>query len=384
MSLAPALTLLERLVAFDTTSRGSNLALIAWVEAFLQARAIPHWRIASPSGDKANLLALIGPPVAGGVALVGHTDVVPVDGQIWRTDPWRLTVQDGYAFGRGAVDMKGFIALVLALLDEASIANLKRPMLLALTYDEEIGCLGAPHLLAALPNLAPPPALAIIGEPTSMRVVSAHKGMRTFEVTVTGREAHSSLRGVGVSAIAQAANMMHALVRMDEELAQLAGPDRPFDPPGVTVSVGLVSGGTATNILARQCRFCWDLRAPRLQDADAVEDRFMCLAQDADATIKAIAPEGGVTVVRHANAPPLQCDMASEAEAFARAITGDNGLSGAAFVAEAGLFQQAGIPAVLCGPGSIAQAHQPNEWIALSQLQEGRLFLDRLVGRLCA
>jgi acetylornithine deacetylase len=382
--LSQTVDILETLIRFDTTSSKSNRAMIDWVAAYLAARDIPHWLVESDDGAKANLIARIGPDIAGGVLLSGHSDVVPVDGQPWTSDPWTLTRKDDKLYGRGVADMKGFIALSLALIDQPVIATLQRPLLLALTYDEEVGCLGAPHLIDRLTDLVPAPALAIIGEPTSMKVVSVHKGMRIFDVTVTGREAHSSQRDQGVSAITAAVELMSLIGQMDAEAREATSPDDPCSPPGTTLSVGIVHGGTAANILARQCQFRWDLRTPNEADAERYEARFRAAAQALDQRIRLRAPEGGVEVTRLASAPPLELDRDSAAEGLVRSITGDNGLSGAAFVAEAGLYQKAGIPAVLCGPGSILQAHQPDEWIEIDQLRRGADFLLHLAGRLAA
>lgn len=380
--LSQALDILETLIAFDTTSSKSNRALIDWVAAYLTTRDIPHWLIESDDGAKANLVARVGPDLPGGIVLSGHSDVVPVDGQPWTSDPWTLTRKEGRLYGRGVADMKGFIALSLALLDSPAVASLRRPLILAITYDEEVGCLGAPRLLDRFTDFVLGPALAIIGEPTSMKIVSVHKGMRVFDVTVTGREAHSSQRDQGVSAIAGAVELMVLIGQMNEEALSAISPDDPCSPPGTTLSVGIVHGGTAANILARQCQFRWDLRAPNEVEADAFEARFHAAARALDGRIRQRAPEGGVTVTRLASAPPLVLASDSAAETLVRSITGDNDVSGAAFVAEAGLYQKAGIPAVLCGPGSILQAHQPDEWIEIDQLRAGADFLTMLVERL--
>jgi len=381
--LAPTRDILERLVAFDTTSRNSNLALIEWIEAFLAARGIACTRAPSPDGAKANLFAIIGPHVEGGVVLSGHTDVVPVDGQPWTTDPWRVVERDGKLFGRGVADMKGFVALALAHAEEARDAGMKRPIILAFSYDEEVGCLGAPHLIAAMAGM-PAPSAVIVGEPTSMRVLSGHKGIATFTVTVEGREAHSSQTQQGVSAVMEALPLMQLVAEMGREAEARADPSAPFTPPQTTMTVGMVEGGTAVNILARRCVFSWDLRCPPGDDPEAYAARFMAAAAQADARIKARAPEGGVTVVRRSRTPALEIVRDSEAEALARALTGDNGLEAAAFAAEGGLFQRAGWPTVVCGPGSIAQAHQPDEWIEIAQLEKGAAFIRKLIARLSA
>jgi len=382
MTIAPALEILSRLIAFDTTSRNSNLALIEWVEAYLGARGVESVRVANADGSKANLYAFIGPRVAGGVVLSGHTDVVPVDGQPWNSDPWVLTERAGKFYGRGVADMKSFLALALAHIDEARSAALTRPIVLAFSYDEEVGCLGAPAMIDQLAALGPKPGAVIVGEPTSMKVISAHKGVRSFIVEVTGREAHSSLPDTGVSAIMEALQLMNLVVAMGREARSAAHAH--FHPAGPTMTIGLVQGGTALNILARQCSFVWDLRAPTAGEAEAIEARFFAAAAALDADIKRRAPEGGVTITRRSNTPELAMAPESAAEALARALTGDNETRAASYAAEAGLFQRAGLPAVLCGPGSIEQAHQPDEWIERTQIEEGAVFMRRLIAHLSA
>jgi acetylornithine deacetylase len=380
--LDPTLQILERLIGFDTTSRNSNLALIAWVEDFLKARGIGATRVASADGAKANLYALIGPPVAGGVVLSGHTDVVPVDGQMWTSDPWVLSARGDKLYGRGVADMKSFAAIALAHIDQALAANLKRPLILALSYDEEVGCLGAPAMIAEIIGLMPKPAAAIIGEPTSMQVVSAHKSIRTYVVDVVGREAHSSLPHAGVSAVMEALKLMNLVAEMGRE------PSRDqvslFSPPGQTLTIGRVEGGTAANILARHCSFVFDLRCPTMAQSDALEARFFAAAAALDGELKTRAAEAGVSVSRRSSTPGLQVERGSAAEMLARSLTGDNDIRAASYAAEAGLFQHAGIPAVLCGPGSIEQAHQPDEWIERAQIEAGVRFMQKLIARLSA
>ena len=380
--IAPTLEVLERLIAFDTTSRNSNLALIEWVEGYLAARGIASRRVSNADGSKANLHARIGPDAAGGIVLSGHTDVVPIDGQPWTSDPWVLTERSGKLFGRGVADMKSFLALALAHIDDALAAALEPPKRLAFSYDEEIGCLGAPAMIDELAALSPKPGAVIVGEPTSMKVISAHKGVRSFMVEVIGREGHSSLPDRGVSAVAEAMKLMNLVLQMSEEAR--AESHAHFDPPGPTLTIGRVDGGTAANILARRCMFQWDLRTPSTAQAEALEARFRAAASALDADIKSRAPEGGVTVTRRSNTPGLEMAPASEAETLARALTGDNDVRAASYAAEAGLFQRAGLPAVLCGPGSIEQAHQPDEWIEIAQIEEGARFMRRLIERLSA
>lgn len=380
--IGATLDILTRLIAFDTTSRNSNLELIAWVEDFLGQRGIASRRVANADGTKANLYASIGPDAPGGVVLSGHTDVVPVDDQPWSSDPWVLSERGGKLYGRGTADMKAFIALALAHADEARAAALKRPIVLALSYDEEIGCLGAPSMIAELAAQTNKPSAVIVGEPTNMKVVSAHKGVRSFIVDVTGREGHSSLPDQGVSAVMEAVKLMSLVADMGDEARAATHPL--FNPPGPTMTIGKVEGGTAGNILARRCSFIWDCRCPESAQGDEIEKRFRAVAADVDASIKARAPEGGVTITRRTNTPGLAIERDSEAETLARAITGDNETRAVAYAAEAGLFQRAGIPAIICGPGSIEQAHQPDEWIERSQIEEGARFMRKLIARLSA
>lgn len=378
--IAPTLEILTRLIAFDTTSRNSNLELIAWVEDFLRQRGIASRRVANAEGTKANLYASIGPDVAGGVVLSGHTDVVPVDGQPWTSDPWRLTERAGKLYGRGTADMKSFVALALAHVDAMHAAALKRSVVLAFSYDEEVGCLGAPTMIAEIAAAAHKPSAVIVGEPTLMKVVSAHKGVRSFNVEVTGREAHSSLPDSGVSAVMEALKLMALVAEMGREAR--AATHAHFSPPGPTMTIGRVEGGTAANILARRCAFVWDLRCPEVERGDAIEARFRAAAEALDAEIKARAPEGGVVVTRRSNTPGLAVARDSAAETLARALTGDNEIRAVSYAAEAGLFQQAGIPAIICGPGSIEQAHQPDEWIERAQIEEGAALMRKLIAHL--
>jgi acetylornithine deacetylase len=380
---AATLEILKQLIAFDTTSRRTNLELIEWVEKFLHARGVKTKRVPDETGTKANLHALVGPAVEGGVVLSGHSDVVPVDGQPWTSDPWTLTARDGKQFGRGTADMKCFLAIALAHVDVALAAPLKKPMILAFSYDEEIGCFGAPDLIADIARAHPRPAAVIVGEPTSMKVVSGHKGIARFLVTVTGREAHSSQPHRGVSANAEALKLMQLVLTMAEEANAKAPADSLFDPPAATMTIGRVEGGTASNIIARQCQFEWDLRCPPTDDPAAYIARFRAAAEKLDAEIKRRAPEGGVVVVQRSNTPPL-APRHSPAEVLARALTGDNELRVASYAAEAGLFQLSDFPVVICGPGSIDQAHQPDEWIEDSQIAEGEAFLRRLIDYLAA
>jgi acetylornithine deacetylase len=374
---AEAAALLAQLVAFDTTSRNSNLELIAFVEQRLAALDVASHRIANADASKANLYATLGPSVEGGVILSGHTDVVPVDGQSWSSDPFVLTRRDDRFYGRGSADMKGFLAL--ALVAAPLFIGRSRPVHLAFSYDEEVGCLGAPAMIEALAAQLPRPVAAIIGEPTSMEVVSAHKSIATWIVTVRGHEAHSSLTHLGLSANMAAIRLLGSLADLAERLEREPPPGSPYVPPHATLTVGLVNGGTAVNILARECSFAFDLRCPAGVDAHELIAPFLAEAAALDHAMKARFPGAGVVVTPRSNAPALAPQPDSEAERFVRRIAGDNGPSRVvSYAAEAGQFQQAGFATIICGPGSIEQAHQPDEYLEVSQLERGAAFMLRL------
>ena len=374
-----ATALLEQLVAFDTTSRRSNLELIAFAEAILAPLGADMRRVANADGSKANLIARIGPDADGGVMLSGHTDVVPVDGQAWSSDPFTVTLRGGRLYGRGTADMKAFLALALAAAPELAAAGLARPVQLAFSYDEEIGCLGAPGLIADLVRGGPRPATVIVGEPTNMEAVSGHKGIATFRVTVTGHEAHSSLTHLGVSAVMEAIPLMAQLRDLAAALEQSAAADSPFRPPGASLTIGQVNGGTAVNILARECVFAFDLRSPPGTGAEVLGP-FLEEAAALDRRLKARSPDAGVKVEARSNTPPLAPEAGGAAEQFARRLAGDNGPARVvSYAAEAGQFQAAGFSTVVCGPGSIEQAHQPDEYLEVSQLERGAAFMTRLI-----
>ena len=374
---------LERLIAFDTTSRRTNLELIEFAEQRLAACGAEMRRIGNADGSKANLIARIGPDIDGGVLLSGHTDVVPVDGQAWSSDPFVLTLRDNRYFGRGTADMKAFLALALAAAPDFAAADLKRPVQLAFSYDEEIGCLGAPSLIEDLVRTGPQPSVVIVGEPTSMETVSGHKGIATFKVTVTGKEAHSSLTHLGVSAIMEGARLIALITKIARELEQAADPASPFTPKGASLTIGQINGGTAVNILARECVFAFDLRAPPGVDPRKVLGPVFDLAEKMDAELKARAPQAGVRIETRSGTAPLNPDRGGAAEALARRLAGDNGPERVvSYAAEAGQFQAAGYSTVICGPGSIEQAHQPDEYLDVSQLERGAAFMARLVEHL--
>lgn len=373
---------LAKLISFDTTSRNSNLDLITWVEEQLMPLGFDCRRIENSEGDKSNLWARIGPDAPGGLVLSGHSDVVPVDGQPWETDPFEMTEIDERLFGRGTSDMKGFLALCLAFAPKFAALDLKKPIHFAFSYDEEVGCQGAPLMIDDMVQRGARPDAVWVGEPTLWQVVSGHKGIMLTKVVVTGREAHSSLPHLGVSANGEAVDLMVLLREIERDLASNADPDSPFDPPYPTLSIGELHGGTATNILARECEFHFDLRCPPGYDPDQILEPFLEAAAEKDAALKAHYPECGVEVTKYTDVPGLAPGENNAAESLVRALTGDNALRAVAYATEAGQFHQAGMSAVICGPGSIDQAHKPNEFVDKAQLAEGVKVFNDLIDHL--
>ena len=370
--------LLAQLVAFDTTSHKSNLALIAFVEDYLRGQGIVSTRIPAPEGGKACLFATIGPDDIAGVALSGHTDVVPVDGQAWDSDPFVLRCADDRYYGRGTADMQGFLACVLASVPDYKARKLKTPIHIAFSYDEEIGCLGVRPMIAEFGQSLPLPRLTIVGEPTSMMVVDAHKGPVRWNVEVTGRAAHSSMSHIGVNAIRYATRLIAELERIEAEMKVIARNDR-FEPPYATLQVTKIDGGTATNIVPVTCRFGFDVRSVPGLDVDAIERRVKTYAETVCLPeMRLIAPEADISIVRANNVPPFGVGGESEVVALALKLAGQNKTHAVSYATEAGLFQEAGSQSIVCGPGDIAQAHTANEWIAISEIAKCMGFLKRL------
>ena len=378
--LDTAITELRELVAFDTTSRNSNLPLIDHVEAKLLALGAVCERIPSEDGSKANLHARFGPVVDGGVVLSGHTDVVPVDGQPWTSDPWVLTDKgDGLLYGRGTCDMKGFSACILALAPTIAAANLKKPVHIALSFDEEVGCLGAPALIDRIMAGPVKPAMVVVGEPTDMKVVTAHKGLFSVVVKVRGREAHSSLVRDGACAVTHAVPLMQYLVEQAQAMEAAAPADSPFNPPHGTLTIGEIKGGTALNILALDCEFGTLMRPCPWDDPHAMADGLRNRASIIEAEMKKSAPEASIEIKVRSDVPAFAPEVDGAAERLARQLTGDNSTRVVSYGTEAGQFQAAGLSVVVCGPGSISQAHQPDEFVAIDQLDQCCVFLEKMV-----
>ncbi|KQO92574.1 acetylornithine deacetylase [Methylorubrum extorquens] len=374
------LELLERLVAFDTESSKSNLALIDFVAEYLEGWGVPHLRVPNAEGDKAALFATLGPMTDSGVVLSGHTDVVPVTGQAWTSDPFRLRVADGRAYGRGAVDMKGFDALALAMVPAALEAGLTRPIHILLSYDEETTCLGVADTIARFGADLPRPSAVIVGEPTEMQVADAHKSVVTYNTTVHGHAAHSAKPGLGANAVMAAADLIAELNRIADAMVARGDASGRFDPPNTTVHVGVIEGGTARNILPKLCTFLWEFRG--LPDLDMAEIPALFAASCERVTrerLNRYGEFGRIATVEEVSVPGLAPDPGSEAEQLALRLAGRNATITVPYATEAGRFQRAGIPTVVCGPGSIDQAHQPDEFITLDELARGEAFMRRLV-----
>jgi len=382
--ISDQIAFLARLVAHDTTSSKSNLALIDDVDAYLRDHGAQTHRVYNAERTKANLYAIVGPRVAGGVVLSGHTDVVPVAGQDWASDPFVLEERDGRLYGRGSSDMKAFSAVALSLVPEMQRAGLKRPIIFALSYDEEVGCLGAPHMIEEIRGTLPAPSAVIVGEPTMMKVMDGHKGIASFRVTVTGFTTHSSQVDRGVSAVEAAARLIARIVDMREARRAAADRTSPFDPPFTTMTVNAVNGGTQLNIMAGSCVFDWDCRVIPGERAGDVLAEFESYARRVEEEMRAKAPSCSIEIVQMTNAPALSPRADNAAADLAKSVTGLNSTDVVAYATEAGQFQEAGFSTVICGPGSIDQAHQPNEFIEISQIAEATTFMRKLIARLAS
>ncbi len=376
--------ILELLVGFPTVSRGSNLDLVDWLEGYLASHGIAAHRHWNEDRTKAALFAHVGPLIPGAVVLSGHSDVVPVEGQTWTTDPWTVTERDGRLYGRGTCDMKGYVALAIWALVEGHHRGLTTPLQLALSYDEELGCTGAPPMIAAMQGVLPKGAAVIVGEPSRMGLITGHKGGTGYHVHMKGFEVHSSLLPQGVSAIMEGARLISWVNDQNAAIqAQVPTPAAArFVPPFTTLHVGMISGGTAHNITAADCRFAVEMRLVPGEDIAAHEARFRDAAARLDAAMKAVRPEAGVTLDRFFGVPALMPETDGMAEMLVRRLTGANTSGVVSYGTEAGQFQEAGYSAVVCGPGDIAQAHQADEFLDLSEFHAGHRFMGNLLDAL--
>ena len=374
--------MIEQLIAFDTTSHKSNLELIAFVRDYLGELGVDCELTYDDDRRKANLYATLGPSDRGGIALSGHTDVVPVEGQDWSSDPFAVTEKAGRLYGRGTSDMKSFIAVALSYAPHFLAADLKTPIHYCFSFDEEVGCLGVPRLLKALAQKPVRPRACIVGEPTDMKVVTAHKGMLSLVCHVRGLECHSSLAPQGVNAVQAAARVITKL----EDMARRKAAEGPFDPgyevPYTTVHTGVVQGGTALNIVPKDCHFLFEFRSLPEDDGEALLAEVKRYAQEEiEPGMKAVAPETGFAWEPRSSFPGLQTPEDAEVVALTKTLTGANTTGKVPYGTEAGLFQESGIPVVVCGPGNIAQAHKPDEFIDLEQVALCERFMERLIER---
>ncbi|GAB4226232.1 MAG: acetylornithine deacetylase [Methyloligellaceae bacterium] len=370
--------MLARLVAFDTTSAKTNIPLIEFVEDYLAGHGIASQRVPTEDGLKSSLFATIGPEGVAGIGLSGHTDVVPVTGQNWSSDPFTLTQRGSRLYGRGSCDMKGFIACILSHVPEFKKRKLKTPIHLLLSYDEEVGCTGVQPMIGELGKRLQAPRLVIVGEPTSMKVVDAHKSIHGYETTVIGKESHSGKPQLGVNAIHAAGRLIAELANIDDEMRARADGPR-FDPPYTNVAVAVIEGGTARNIIPKECRFTWMFRSVPATDPDEIIGRFKRFAEEQILpAMVAVEPNSSITTRQTSGVPALNAPEGSPAVSLALQLAGQNETHAVSYGTEGGLFERAGFSSVIIGPGDIAQAHAADEFIEESELEKCTAFLDRL------
>jgi acetylornithine deacetylase len=378
--------MIRRLVAFDTTSRESNLALIDWVRGYLESHGARCTLTFDDDRRKANLFATLpakdGNTTVGGIVLSGHTDVVPVDGQPWDTDPFEAALVGDRVFGRGVTDMKGFSATGLAMVPEFLRRGLARPLHFALSYDEEVGCIGVRRLIADIVARGVKPLGCIVGEPTGMELVVAHKGKNSWRCRVRGHEAHSSLTPLGVNAVQIACEIVTYLTNMARAFRDQGEYDDAYDVPFTTVHTGVIRGGTALNIVPRDCQFDFEIRHLPFDDPEELFAEVEAYAQRFLPEMQKVDADAYIAFDALSATPGFDTHGESEIAALGRSLSGADDHGKVSFGTEASLFHDAGIPAIICGPGHIAQAHQPNEWVATDQLRRCEAFMRRLVDRL--
>ncbi len=377
--------MVERLVALDTTSRNSNLELIDYVRGYLKQLGVESHLTFDGDKRKANLYATLGPSDRGGIALSGHTDVVPVDGQDWSSDPWRVDERNGRLYGRGTCDMKGFIAVALAYAPRFLERDLETPIHLCLSYDEEVDCKGVPRMLEHLARQPVAPLACIVGEPTDMKVIVGHKGKLSYRCHVRGRDCHSALAPKGVNAIHVAAKLVARLAEMAARKAAEGPFDEDYDVAHSTIHCGLIRGGTALNIVPAECSFEFEFRCLPADDPVVLLAELQTYArEELEPAMQAVAPESGIRCEEISVFPGLELSPAAEVVRLVKSLTGANTTGKVGFATEAGLFQAHGIPAVVCGPGSIEQAHKPDEFVSLEQIALCERFMARLLDRVAA
>lgn len=369
--------ILADLVHFDTTSHKTNLPLITYIEAILKEAGVPYDLVPSDEGDKASLFATIGPEEPGGIGLSGHTDVVPVEGQDWDTDPFTLKVKGDKLYGRGTTDMKGFLACMLAALPLYKEAQLKRPIYLIFSYDEEVGCTGVRPLIKKLGHDLPLPSLVLVGEPSNCHVVEAHKSIISYVTRIEGHETHSSLLYQGVSAIEIATKLMSHLYESQKNLIEKQNDTR-FNPPYSTVHIGRLEGGTARNIVAKSCEFLWEVRALPSFDGEQIAQNLIAYAEsELLPSMKAISETTNIVTTQITSVPGLA--SSPDTISLGLKLANQNESSSVSYATEAGLFENQGAGSVICGPGNIEQAHKPNEYIERSELVKCLAVLERVI-----
>ena len=385
-----ALPLIKKWVSFASVSRDSNLPIIEWTQQLLEAQGVECHLTCDDTGQKANLLATLpahdGESKVGGLVLSGHTDVVPVDGQPWVTDPFEAQIIGDKLYGRGVTDMKSYGATALMMVPELLKRKLKRPLHLAFSYDEEIGCIGVHRLIADMQARGYRPAGCIVGEPTGMQVVIAHKGKHGYKTSVRGFEAHSSLTPQGVNAVEIACEFVTHLKSMHRTLAKNGPFDAVYDVPHTTIHTGVIAGGTALNIIPRDCDVTWEIRHHHLNSPDQLFAQAKAFADSLVPAMLSVAADTGITHVRTSMLPGFATDAQSDIAQLCFRCAGTDASSAASkvsFGTEASLFHNAGVPTIVCGPGHIAQAHQPNEWVKLEQLAWCERFMRALADEIC-
>ncbi len=378
-----ARALIERLIAFETVSRDSNLGLIEWARDFLEGHGARTRLTYDASAKKANLFATLGDSPKPGLILSGHTDVVPVDGQAWDTDPFSAVERDGRLYARGSADMKGFIGVALAQAPKFAAAlaagRLDAPLHYALSYDEEVGCLGVRGLIRDLEEQGIRPAGCVVGEPTSMQPIIAHKGTHRFRCAVHGREAHSSYVTHGVNAIEYAARLIVFIRGLAERLAEHEQRDYGFTVPYSTLSTGLIRGGIAANVVPKDCEFQFDMRTLPQASPEALYQEIRAHAEELAAQMRRVDPQAGIDLTWASQTVGLAAAETDALVQWAMRLSGVHSVGKVSYGTEAGLFQQMGVPAVICGPGDIAQAHRPNEFVALDQLARCEAFMGGIL-----
>ena len=377
--------MLDKLVSFKTVSLDSNLEMIKFIQDYLNSYGIDSHLVFNNLKTKANLYAQIGPNVEGGILLSGHTDVVPIEGQSWTSDPFRLIEKNGRLYGRGSCDMKGFNALILAAIPTMMKVKLQKPIQIAFSYDEEVGCLGAPAMINKIRVTLPKAAAVIVGEPTMMNTVNGHKTSIGLKTHVRGFEVHSSLMHNGVSAVMNAGKLVSWVSEQTEKnkAMEIQEENRKFEPPFTTLHVGVINGGTAGNITAKDCRFSLDIRCLPSESSKAWVKKYEEYAKIVEAQMQTTNTTSYINIEKAHFVPGLKPEVNGFAEALVRQITRQNNTEMVSYGTEAGQFQEAGYSTIICGPGSIKQAHQANEYIDVSQLKKGELFISELIKSVC-